>query len=309
MMSPIELLKCCYQFGFCYLLEVKCPISHKNDNLQVLAMKGKFSYIENNEGQLHVKKGDSRGYYEQITLQQVLSGEKEAVLLVWGEKGYITVSMKFDQTYWEYIYPLLKTFFEDYIVPEILTGRIKSERSRKCLTAPVQAVCETQSDSTSQSTSCDDDDDSGSRSDTASQLTSSNDYNDDDDDDDDDSNSEHQVERGYASNSPESQDSEKTANDLHLYVSSVSVSEGASSGPVLGCKNLCKDHRAPNFSKVKGQIIMCDSNLICAPNTGYHYFCEGFRRLPKERDYLPYYACRASHPQKENIYVTNGFYQ
>ena len=109
------------------LVEVKCPISHKNDNLQELALKGKLPYIQNKEGQLKVKKGESRGYYEQITLQQALSGENDAQLLIWGKKGYITVSMRFDQEYWEYIYALLKTFFEDYIVPEILTGRIKSE--------------------------------------------------------------------------------------------------------------------------------------------------------------------------------------
>ena len=92
----------------------------------------------------------------------------------------------------------------------------------------------------------------------------------------------------------------------------VADTDTAGSEPVLGCTTYCKDHRAPNFSKVKGQIIMCDSNLICPPNTGYHYFCEGFRRLPKEQDYLPYYACskcRAIHPEKENISVNNGFYQ
>ena len=68
------------------LVEVKCPISHKNDNLQELVMKGKLSYIENN-GQLHVKKGDSRGYYEHSILQQVLSGEKKQYCLFGGKEA------------------------------------------------------------------------------------------------------------------------------------------------------------------------------------------------------------------------------
>ena len=67
--------------------EVKCPISHKNDNLQELALKGKLPYIQNKEGQLKVKKGKSRGYYEQITLQQALSGENDAQLLIWGKNA------------------------------------------------------------------------------------------------------------------------------------------------------------------------------------------------------------------------------
>ena len=95
-----------------------------------------------------VKKVDSRGYYEQITMQQALSGESSATLLVWGKNGYITVSMEFDQAYWDYMYGLLKTFFEDYVVPEILTGRIRSEREAKRSTSSstVLSVCDSESD-------------------------------------------------------------------------------------------------------------------------------------------------------------------
>ena len=288
--SPDSIITCACHGSM--LVEVKCPISHKNDNLQELALKGKLPYIQNKEGQLKVKKGESRGYYEQITLQQALSGENDAQLLIWGKKGYITVSMRFDQEYWEYIYALLKTFFEDYIVPEILTGRIKSEKEAKhtCTTTTILPICDSETDTTSKGSS-------HSNS------------------DDDESHSELELEAEQFSNtcSDETACSQKSASTCSEdLVPCVADTDTAGSEPVLGCTTYCKDHRAPNFSKVKGQIIMCDSNLICPPNTGYHFFCEGFRRLPKEQDYLPYYACskcRAIHPEKENISVNNGFYQ
>ena len=39
--------------------------------------------------------------------------------------------MDFDVKYWKNVlYPCLKSFFRDYIVPEILTGKIRSEINR-----------------------------------------------------------------------------------------------------------------------------------------------------------------------------------
>ena len=77
----------------------------------------------------------------------------------------------------------------------------------------------------------------------------------------------------------------------------------------LGCSSYCKDDRAPSFSRIKGKLIMCDANLVCGPNTHYHYFCEGFRRKPNNlKTKYACKKCREVHPDKENLVLENGFY-
>ena len=46
--------------------EPECPIIHKNDNKRKLAMKGKLPYIKNEMDQLKVKRGNSKGYNDQL---------------------------------------------------------------------------------------------------------------------------------------------------------------------------------------------------------------------------------------------------
>ena len=264
-----------------FLVEVKCPISHKNNNIQEEATKGELGYIQTVDNTFSVKKGESRGYHEQITLQQAISGEKKAVLLVWSKKSYLAVSMDFDIKYWEEtMYPSVKSFFKDHIVPEILTSRIFSGLE------PTKSLsCFGQSDTTSDH-SCE----IKPTSDTDDQLVDL----------------DGQLE--FISNGTEESPKDQTSLEQLNNVSACKLN----SLPPLGCLSYCKDSHAPNFSKVKGQILICDANLLCAPNTGYHYFCEGFRRLPKEKDSLPCYACKKCmtvHPQKKDICVNNGFYQ
>lgn len=50
------------------LVEVKCPYSLRNKDIEASAKDGSVDYVETIAGQMHVKKGHSRGYYEQITL-------------------------------------------------------------------------------------------------------------------------------------------------------------------------------------------------------------------------------------------------
>lgn len=78
----------------------------------------------------------------------------------------------------------------------------------------------------------------------------------------------------------------------------------------LGCSSYCKDNRSPSFKRVKGKFIVCDANLICGPNTRYHFFCEGFRRKPDNlKTKYACKKCRAVHPDKENLDHENGFYE
>lgn len=79
----------------------------------------------------------------------------------------------------------------------------------------------------------------------------------------------------------------------------------------LGCKSYCKDERAPNYSKVKEELIAYDANLSCQNNTWYHLFCEGFRRMPSVNNLSASYACKSCrevHPDRKELEINNGFY-
>lgn len=285
------------------LVEVKCPYSFRNKDLNDVIKQGKLEYVETINDVIQVKKAQSRGYYEQITLQQALCKEKKAELVIWSKVGYVVVPVEFDNDYWENtILPSLKTFFLDFIVPEILTERVKNGQkiySDECIdknqklhsVEPVSTEANQQSDESDENDSNDtcsnsDSDDPSVRSDNLSETEG--------------------TSTGHSKmDVVESADSSSNTDELAL----ADNSDGSEDEWVLGCKMYCKDERAPNFSKVKSQLIACDANLQCGPNTWYHLFCEGFRRVPSQLS--GHYVCRKCrnvHPDKENLEINNGFY-
>lgn len=228
------------------------------------------------------KKRTSRGYYEQITLQQTVSGETKAEMLIWSKIGYVTLSVEFDTQYWEEtMYPSLKLFFTRYIVPEILTNRIQNELAS---TPGADKVRSESADSTTITES----DTESDLCDTGDELSSS---------------EEEQLTAAPAVNT------DSVASHTPSLTNNSTVH---TTGWSLGCEVYCKEAKAPRYSKVRGQFITCDANLICNPGTRYHLFCEGFRRLPSDKHLSGHYACkkcREIHSDKENLLLNEGFYQ
>lgn len=220
-------------------------------------MEGKLDYISTNDGRIFLKKGHSRGYYEQMLLQQVVSGEHIAELLQWSKMGYVTVLVPYDSRYWdETVKPSLTSFFDDYIISEILTERIKTSIGGTCsvFADTESSDCDSET-SVASNLDSDTDSDTGSENACDSQLqtiaadVSSIDV---------DIATEFQlsaIKDSYTGDDNEDSDSDN---------------EGLTW--TLGCKNNCKDARAPNFSKVKGQLIACDANIMCNKQTWYHLF-------------------------------------
>ncbi|KAK6196414.1 hypothetical protein SNE40_001644 [Patella caerulea] len=197
-------------------------------------------------------------------------------MLIWTKHGYIVVPIDYDDQYWQVqILPSLTSFFEDYIAVEILTSPVN-----KGLELYSSSVLNESSDSESSP---------------HMEISSSDSVDDRQSDLDSDSSS------GIIVNSIDVEVDNQTMDD----------SSDDYDNWTLGCKSNCRDNRAPTFSKVKGQLIACDTNLVCAPATWYHFFCEGFRRLPHNYQLQKKYVCkkcREVHPDKENLMTTCGFY-
>jgi hypothetical protein len=249
-------------------VEVKCPYTFRNVKISDVLKDGKLDYINSDGNNYFVKKGHSRGYYEQILLQQALSGVYNAELLIWTKHGSVVIPVDFDELYWNSkILPRLKEFFLNYVAVEILTSRLKNGQT--------------------------------SYSDTGAGMKIDVDLI--------DNNQISSVETGSNTVSVSSANDKSTGKNND---SDDDAKLDCDDDWTLGCKSYCKDSRAPTFSKVKGQIIACDCHLVCAPGTWFHLYCEGFRRVPQQLEGRLYVCtkCRDVHPDKENLYTSNGFY-
>lgn len=73
-------------------------------------------------------------------------------------------------------------------------------------------------------------------------------------------------------------------------------------------KTQCHDVAAPR--NIKGKFLTCSANLVCAPNSRFHYFCEGFQRSIQSRTLNKAYVCvvcRPSHPRCAKLHLSKGF--
>ena len=81
------------------LVEVKCSYFYRNQYLMDIVKQGKLDYVHVVDNEIFVKKGQSRGYFEQITLQLALSKVTRPEMLVWSKVGYIVIPVQFDEVY------------------------------------------------------------------------------------------------------------------------------------------------------------------------------------------------------------------
>ena len=81
-----------------------------------------YLYKENDSYKL---KTETRWYY-QIQGEMTLSKVKNADLIIYTNKGIEFVRVPYDEAMWADIRAKLDSFYLDYMVPEILTGRVRN---------------------------------------------------------------------------------------------------------------------------------------------------------------------------------------
>ncbi|XP_069122147.1 uncharacterized protein [Argopecten irradians] len=275
--SPDAIISCeCHGRS---LVEVKCPYVHRNSYIPNVISEGKLEYISE-DGTLKI--GHSRGYFEQIIVQEAVTSINNAVMVIWSKKGYTAIDVPFARDYWQTtILPSAVQFFKEQIIPAILIPtRISGEKYTVPSTISVDVCCNPVDVRCQQS-----------------QPVLKVDEN---------------VESiNHVKKTLIEIDSDNDGDD-HESIDDASADDDGDNDDdddewLLGCKDYCKDDKAPKYSRVRGKLIACDANIVCLPNSWFHLYCEGHRRVPKSTNQS--YACnkcRKEMPNKENM--SSGFY-
>lgn len=109
------------------VLEIKCPWllrnPHPKDFDSVLPKKKlpKFCFRRNERGKIRLKKESD--YYDQVQMEMGMRGMQECDFVVWSKKGYVILTVPFDQQRWNDIKCSLLKFHKEYMVPEYFAMR------------------------------------------------------------------------------------------------------------------------------------------------------------------------------------------
>ncbi|CAC5394477.1 unnamed protein product [Mytilus coruscus] len=233
------------------VIEIKCPYSCRYLTPTVAVCEKKITYVGIEKENMVLVKGHQYGYYEQIQTQLNVCKENNAKLVVWTTKGLLTIDVPFDEKYWTTIMlPAIRSFFETHIAPEILTGRLKNS-----LVSQDNVKDKEKSDSSEDSTN----ESFSEEQDKNIHLECTNDYDDDEENDD-------------AADDEDNDDAADDVNDEPIDQNLAgkecwglkdchdqSLKNDSSQNWNLGCASYCRDHKAPIYSTIKGELIACDA--------------------------------------------------
>ncbi|CAG2235092.1 unnamed protein product [Mytilus edulis] len=264
------------------VIEIKCPYSCRYLTPTVAICQKKITYVGMEKENMVLVKGHQYGYYEQIQTQLNVCKENNAKLVIWTTKGLLTIDVPFDEIYWTTI-----------MLPAIRIGRcIKYVFTNDLF----DQISEEQDKNIHLEGTNDDDEDNNDATDDVDDVN--NDAADDVDDVNNDA-------------ADDVNDQNLAGKECQGLKDCQSIKSDSSQNWNLGCASYCRDHKAPIYSTIKGELIACDANIACSSNTWYHFFCEGFRRLNIELHRGKKYVCqkcRPLHDQRENLKMTNGFF-
>ena len=102
------------------LLEIKCPYTHRNSNVEKLVEEKSFYIGKNTDGQYFLKKYHNFGYYTQVQLAMGLSGVSWCHFVVYVYDGIIIVNVEFDEQHFESVVNKVNTFYKDYYLDKLL---------------------------------------------------------------------------------------------------------------------------------------------------------------------------------------------
>jgi hypothetical protein len=117
---------CCEDFT----IEIKCPYAHREKNISEIEKKNFF--LDEN-GLLK----ESHNFYDQVQGQMALTGTSKCYFVTFTEKELHHQIIDFDALRWENTKEILRNFFFNTILPEILSG----EAQKAILTADEECIC------------------------------------------------------------------------------------------------------------------------------------------------------------------------
>lgn len=109
------------------LLEIKCPYTLRNHNPKdfetALPHKrlSSFCLKHNEKGEIMLKR--EHEYYDQVQMCMGLTEMTECDFFVWSEKGYVNLTVPFDEERWDQIKESLDNFQWCYQMPEYFLMR------------------------------------------------------------------------------------------------------------------------------------------------------------------------------------------
>ena len=101
------------------LVEIKCPYSIRNEDLNTTQLK--YVRFLNSTYQLV---DETRGYFDQVQTQMAVCEIDCCDFVVWSKKGHIIAPVQQSVSWLDKSLPLLVSFFEEFVVPEIQTGKL-----------------------------------------------------------------------------------------------------------------------------------------------------------------------------------------
>ena len=129
--SPDGLVEC--QCHGNRLIEIKCPFAHRDKDIREVFEKNDIDYLDKDLEQ-PLKRGQTRGYFEQVTGQLAITGIKLCDFVIYTKKGIVVLPIEFDKYYWEMaMLPKLVRMFAKHIIPELLTRQIQRKQTEKVL--------------------------------------------------------------------------------------------------------------------------------------------------------------------------------
>ncbi|XP_046581621.1 uncharacterized protein LOC124289069 [Haliotis rubra] len=106
------------------ILEIKCPFSSRDISVREAVRTKKLTYLELlPDFSLRLKQDTD--YYHQVQDAMAVVGVNKCDFVVYTKKSMEILRVQFDPILWERTLKDLNTFFEVYVVPEIMTARMK----------------------------------------------------------------------------------------------------------------------------------------------------------------------------------------
>jgi hypothetical protein len=122
--SPDGLVSCaCHPKQ--WLLEIKCPWTSRDIDPVDAVKSGVIKYVTNVNDTFSLRPGATCGYFEQVQGTLAVTGLEHCDFVIWTTRGMLIIPVKFDQIFWETAKRNLQLFFENYVIAEILTERVR----------------------------------------------------------------------------------------------------------------------------------------------------------------------------------------
>lgn len=102
------------------LIEVKCPYKARESSVEEACQKKEITFATFEEGKLKLKREDK--FYYQVQGQLHVTGAVCCYFVVWTPKDIAYQVIEKDEDCWERMFPKLKTFYFDHMLPEILNN-------------------------------------------------------------------------------------------------------------------------------------------------------------------------------------------